>query len=69
MNLWYSDETYEDYYNEGRYAWSLILYVIVFVSFMSISIVNRSDHDCPYSLCLIARLFLHEMTLFLRETY
>lgn len=21
--LWNSDETYEDYYNEGRHAWSL----------------------------------------------
>ncbi len=31
--------------------------------------MNRSGHDCPYSLQLIGCLLLHEITTFLRETY
>ncbi|CAF1499533.1 unnamed protein product, partial [Adineta ricciae] len=33
------------------------------------AIVNRSGHDCPYSLRVIACLLLYEITSFLRETY
>jgi hypothetical protein len=29
-SFWNSDETYEDYYNEGRHARSYVLHVIVF---------------------------------------
>lgn len=36
--FWNSDETFEDYYNEGRHAWSFVLHVVIFVSFMSIYI-------------------------------
>jgi len=92
-NFWNSDESYEDYYNEGTHAWSFVLHVVVFVGFMSISvyiyicqsisffkyviilllfviaIVNRSGHDCPYSLRIMACLLLYEITSFLRETY
>jgi hypothetical protein len=31
--------------------------------------VNPTNHDCPYSLQLIACLLLYEITIFLRETY
>ena len=31
--------------------------------------MNRSGHDCPYSLQLIVCLLLYEITTFLRETY
>ena len=31
--------------------------------------VNRSGHDCPYSLRMVACLLLYEITSFLRETY
>ncbi len=37
--------------------------------FLSLAIVNRSGHDCPYSLRIIACLLLYEITSFLRETY
>ncbi|UJR28934.1 hypothetical protein I4U23_010152 [Adineta vaga] len=33
------------------------------------AIVNRSGHDCPYSLRVISCLLLYEITSFLRETY
>lgn len=33
------------------------------------AIVNRSGHDCPYSLRLMVCLLLYEITSFLRETY
>ncbi|CAF0895311.1 unnamed protein product [Rotaria sp. Silwood1] len=33
------------------------------------AIVNRSGHDCPYSLRIIACLLLYEITSFLREVY
>lgn len=45
-NFWNSDETYEDYYNEGRHAWSLVphvvVVVIVFISLMSVFIYRYS---------------------------
>jgi heme-binding NEAT domain protein len=34
-----------------------------------LAIINRSGHDCPYSLQLIVCLLLYEITAFLRETY
>jgi hypothetical protein len=34
-----------------------------------LAIVNRTCHDCPYSLRAIACLVLYEITSFLRETY
>jgi hypothetical protein len=34
-----------------------------------LAIVNRSGHDCPYSLRIMACLLLYEITSFLRETY
>lgn len=34
-----------------------------------LAIVNRSGHDCPYSLRIIACLLLYEITSFLREVY
>jgi hypothetical protein len=37
--------------------------------FFLLAIVNRSGHDCPYSLRVIACLLLYEITSFLRETY
>ncbi|CAF3522158.1 unnamed protein product [Rotaria socialis] len=33
------------------------------------AIVNRSGHDCPYSLRVVACLLLYEITSFLREVY
>ena len=33
------------------------------------AMVNRSGHDCPYSLRMVACLLLYEITSFLRETY
>jgi hypothetical protein len=36
--LWNTDETYEDYYNEGRHARDFVMHVIVLVSFMSICV-------------------------------
>lgn len=40
--FWNSDETYEDYYNEGTHGWSfvshVVVVVIVFVSLVFISI-------------------------------
>ncbi|CAF1372114.1 unnamed protein product [Adineta ricciae] len=48
-NLWSTDESFEDYYNE--------------------TIINRSGHECPFSLKLLACLLLYEITSFLRETY
>lgn len=43
------------------------LYIIFF--FYLLAIVNRTGHDCPYSLRYIACLLLCEITTFLRETY
>lgn len=34
-----------------------------------LAIVNRSGHDCPYSLRIMVCLLLYEITSFLRETY
>ena len=34
-----------------------------------LAVVNRSGHDCPYSLRMMACLLLYEITSFLRETY
>lgn len=34
-----------------------------------LAVVNRSGHDCPHSLRMVACLLLYEITSFLRETY
>ncbi|CAF4172476.1 unnamed protein product [Rotaria sp. Silwood2] len=34
-----------------------------------VTIANRSGHDCPYSLRVMACLLLYEITSFLRKTY
>jgi hypothetical protein len=66
-SLWSADEASEDYYNEGnRYEIDICRSMPrVFI----VAIVNRSGHECPYSLKLIVCLVLYEITSFLRETY
>jgi hypothetical protein len=67
-NQWNSDETFEDYYNEGKKTSHTCVYNHRKTIFI-LAIVNRSDHDCPYSLQFIVCLLLYEITSFLRETY
>ena len=64
---WTGDETYEDYYNEGRQC--LCALSIESLVCLIPARVNASGHHCPYALQLIVCLLLYEITTFVREAY
>lgn len=47
----------------------LRIFINSFSIFFRLAVVNRSSHDCPYSLRIMVCLLLYEITSFLRETY
>ncbi|CAF0857757.1 unnamed protein product [Adineta steineri] len=56
----------EEKQNLAKDSWN---YDETFDDYYNEAIINRSGHDCPYSLKLIVCLLLYEITSFLRETY